>query len=378
MLNRKQSHKRIVNSTLCAAITFGLFTTQSSLAEEVSVGSYYGNYDVTQKSPGQQSLSLRGPIMETWALPAVPDKKLRIGISIPHVQDSYWHAVNYGLTSEAERLNVEFVVKEAGGYSYLNTQQQQLNELVELGVDGIILGSISYSGNNELVQQIDTQGIPVIEVINDIEAQSISAKSIVSFYDMGYLAGEYVANDAEEAGKNKVNVIFLPGPKNSGWADDSFTGFQSATDFFPGELNVVAVEWGDTSAKAQGDLLANALAAHPDVDYVIGNAVAAELAPAIISKSGQKSKVIGTYITPALYKGITNGTIAAAPADMTVDQARIAMGMMIRLLKDEKPGTDFPFRAGPLIPVLSKSNITDYSYEKLFGPKDYSVRMDNL
>lgn len=371
MINRK-----FLTSTICAAVAVGSFAVPLSYAEEVSVGSFYGNYDVGQKNPGQQALSLRGPIIETWKLPAAPEKKLRIGISIPHVQDSYWHAVSYGLTSEAERLNVELVLKEAGGYSNLGTQQDQLNELVGMGVDGIILGSISYSGNNDIVKDIDTKGIPVVEVINDIEAQNISAKSLVSFYDMGYLAGEFVANDAEKEGKEKVNVVFLPGPKNSGWADDSFTGFQSATDFFPGEMNVVAVKWGDTSAKAQGDLLAAALKEYPDVDYVIGNAVAAELAPTVISKSGQNSKVIGTYITPALYEGINNGTIAAAPADMTVDQARIAMGMMVRLLEDEKPGQDFPFRTGPLIPVLSKANINDYSYEKLFGPKGYAATLD--
>ncbi len=368
-------------SLLCARIGFIAFLlvccsalpvhAEDQAPDSIRVTSFYGNYDVSKKSPGQHALSLRGPKMEAWALPSKPQKPYHIGVSFPHIKDSYWLAVNYGIMEEAARLGVSFTLLEAGGYDNLATQQEQLQALVAKGVDGIILGSISYAGNNDIVQSITEGGIPVIEVINDIEAPAIAAKALVSFYEMGFFAGEFVAQDAAAAGKSTLQVAFFPGPKGSGWADDTVDGFKAATEFFEGDISIVAVEWGDTGLGKQAELIKTVLQQHPDLDYVVGNAVAATVAPDILAETGSRAKVVGTYITPALYERINDGKVAAAPADMTVDQARIAVGMMTRLLDGEVPGKDFPFRAGPLIPVVTMETIADFPYKTLFGPKGF-------
>lgn len=337
----------------------------------IKVASFYGKYDVSRKSPGQHALSLRGPKMESWALPPKPSKPYHIGVSFPHLKDSYWLAVNYGILAEAERLGVSFTLMEAGGYDNLPTQQEQLQALADKGVDGIILASISYDGNNDMVQSLAANGTPVIEVINDIEAEAIAAKALVSFYEMGFFAGEFVASDAAAAGKKELKVAFFPGPKGSGWADDTLLGFRSATEFFEGNIELVAVEWGDTGLDKQAALIRSVLSANPELDYIVGNAVAATVAPDLLVGAASAPKVVGTYITPALYARIQDGQVAAAPADMTVDQARIAVGMMVRLLDGETPGKDFPFRTGPLIPIVTSANIATFPYKQLFGPKGF-------
>jgi protein TorT len=273
---------------------------------------------------------------------------------------------------EARSIGVGIRLVEAGGYDNLPTQQAQLTELAQAGVDGIILGSISYTGNNDIVAALAEDGVPVIEVINDIEAGAIAAKALVSFYDMGFFAGEHVAAQAEAEDKDAVSVLFLPGPKGSGWADDTLVGFQAATEFAMADITLLDVKWGDTGAKAQSELLVEALAAHPEVDYIVGNAVAADVAVDILQQAERSAKIVSTYITPPVYDHIREGDIEAAPADMTVDQARIAVGMMVRLLNGEEPGKDFPFRAGPLIPVVTRTSIGEISYERLFGPRDFT------
>ena len=52
-------------------------------------------------------------------------------------------------------------------------------------------------------------------------------------------------------------------------------------------------------------------------------------------------------------------------------QGQMAVDMMVRILNGEKPGKDFPFRAGPIIPTIVKGNMADYPYELLFGPKTF-------
>ena len=68
--------------------------------------------------------------IETWEVPfdysspsravryeplATATKKWRICASYPHLKDSYWLSVNYGMVLEAERLGVALQVVEAAG-----------------------------------------------------------------------------------------------------------------------------------------------------------------------------------------------------------------------------------------------------------------------
>ena len=49
------------------------------------------------------------------------------------------------------------------------------------GADAVIIGAISYDGLNNLVKEIRTKNIPVIDVINGMSSPELSAKSLVSF-----------------------------------------------------------------------------------------------------------------------------------------------------------------------------------------------------
>ncbi|MGL1862419.1 MAG: TMAO reductase system periplasmic protein TorT [Pseudodesulfovibrio sp.] len=340
----------------------------------IQVKSYYGKYDASQKKPGQASASLKRAKLEEWTPPGRRGNAYTLGVAFPHIKDSYWVAVNYGIIQEAKRLGVGVKILEAGGYGELDKQIQQMQELARGDVDGILVGSISYTGNDTVISEIVKRGVPVVEMINDVHAPDVSAKAMVSFHDMGYYAGEFVAEHAEEAGLDDVRVIFLPGPKNSGWAPETLDGFRAAMEFYPGKVDVVDIKWGDTGAVAQSRLLLESLNTHGRVDYVVGNAVAAEAAPGILKTIGmdKSTTVVSTYIIPSLYDKIAQGLVAAAPSDLTVFQGRMAVNMLVRLLDGEKAGTDFPFRSGPFIPMVTPENISSYPYEGLFGPRNYS------
>ncbi len=363
-------------AVLAVAVVF-LLSAALCLASEkkewwpVKVNAYYGQYDVKDKQPGRPSKSLEGPKLEDFVPPTKANKPYTIGVSFPHLKDPYWLAVDYGIISEAERLGVGIQLVAAGGYTELANQVNQVENLAQQGVDGIILGSISYTALDPVVSEIVKKGIPVIEVINDIQAPSIVAKSLVSFFDMGYHAAEFVMEDAKD--KPEINVVFLPGPAGSGWAPDTLDGFKAAVEKFKGKVNILAVKWGDTGKNVQLGLIEDALQTFPKIDYLVGNAVAADAAVGPLKETGRAKdvKVVSTYIIPPLYDKIKAGTVAAAPSDLTVTQGQMAVDMMVRVLNGEKPGKDFPFRAGPIIPTITKKTINDYPYELLFGPRDF-------
>ncbi|AFM24826.1 TMAO reductase system periplasmic protein TorT [Desulfomonile tiedjei] len=376
-VGRSMSSRKLVSAIVLVS---GIFLANSlmCLAAEkpwwpVKVNSYYGTYDVKQKKSGKPAASLDGPKAEDWSPPEKADKPYVIGVSFPHLKDPYWLAVNYGIMSEAKRLGVGVQLVAAGGYTEVEKQVSQVENLGQQKVDGIILGSISYTALDPAVAELTKKKIPVVEVINDIQAQDIAGKALVSFFDMGKHAGEFVVSDAKTQSKKEINVVFLPGPAGSGWAPDTLDGFNEAIKQFEGKVNMLAVKWGDTGKNVQLDLIENSLKTFPTIDYLVGNAVAADAAVGPLAETGRTKsvKVVSTYIIPPLYEKIKKGTVAAAPSDLTVTQGQMAVDMMVRILNGQKAGKDFPFRAGPIIPTLTQANIDQYPYELLFGPRDF-------
>ncbi|HYN00676.1 MAG TPA: substrate-binding domain-containing protein, partial [Aestuariivirgaceae bacterium] len=116
-----------------------------------------------------------------------------ICVSFPHMKDAYWIAVDYGVAEEAKRQGVKMTLLEAGGYTNLNKQISQIEDCVANGAQAVIIGAISYEGLNNLVKEIRSKNIPVIDVINGMSSPDLSAKSLVSFGEMGFKAGEYIA-----------------------------------------------------------------------------------------------------------------------------------------------------------------------------------------
>jgi protein TorT len=112
-------------------------------------------------------------------------QKWNICVSFPHMKDAYWIAVDYGVAEEAKRTGVKMTLLEAGGYTNLNKQISQIEDCVANGAQAVIIGAISFDGLNNLVKEVRSKNIPVIDVINGMSSPELSAKSLVSFGEMG-------------------------------------------------------------------------------------------------------------------------------------------------------------------------------------------------
>src|SRR5262245_35116506 len=104
------------------------------------------------------------------------DKKWDICVSFPHMKDSYWMAVDYGVVAESEREGVKMTLVEAGGYTNLNKQISQIEDCVSAGSQGVVIGAISFDGLNNLVSELKSKNIPVIDVIKGLSSHDLSAK----------------------------------------------------------------------------------------------------------------------------------------------------------------------------------------------------------
>jgi protein TorT len=290
-------------------------------------------------------------------------KKWDICVSFPTTKDAYWVGVDYGVVEEAKRLGVKMQLVEAGGYTNLNKQISQIEDCVARGANAVIIGAISADGLNNVIKTVAAKKIPVIDVINGINSPDISAKSLVSFYTMGHSAGEHLAK-LHPAGSPKVKVGWFPGPAGAGWVEAAHKGFADAVK--NSSLQVLDPKYGDTGKEAQAKLVEDVLQANPDLSYIAGTAVTAEVAQGIVRSRNldNKVKVMAFYMTPGVYEGIQKGRIMAAPADSMVIQGRIAMDQAVRLLE----GKEVTKHVGPKIFVVDQGNIKTTRRDDILAP----------
>ena len=289
-----------------------------------------------------------------------------ICVSFPHMKDAYWSAVNYGVVAEAQRQGVKMQLVEAGGYTNLNTQISQIEDCVSAGANAVIIGAISFDGLNNLVTEIRKKDIPVIDVINGMSSPELSAKSLVSFGEMGYKAGEYIAQK-HPTGSEKVKVAWFPGPPGAGWVEAGNQGFQDAIK--DSAIEVVETKYGDTGKEVQLKLVEDTLEAHPDINYIVGTAVTAEAAVGLLRSRDllDQIQIMSYYFTPGVYQGIQRGQILAAPTDSAVIQGRIAIDQAVRILE----GQGYEKHVGPKLYVIDDSNVDSFDRDSSLAPDSF-------
>jgi protein TorT len=287
-------------------------------------------------------------------------------VSFPHMKDAYWLGVNYGVVEEARRQGVRLQLVEAGGYTELPKQIAQIEDCVAAGADAVIIGAISYDGLNNLVAEVRGRNIPVIDVINGMSSPELSAKSLVSFGEMGAKAGEFLA-ELHPAGGAPAKVAWFPGPAGAGWVEAGNAGFLGAVE--GSALEVVETKYGDTGKEVQSKLVEDTLEAHPDLAYIVGTAVTAEAAVPILRTRGldDRIKIVSYYYTPGVDQGIRRGQILAAPTDSPVIQGRIAVDQAVRILE----GKDHIKHVGPALFVVTADNIKDFDTASTLAPASF-------
>jgi len=290
-------------------------------------------------------------------------RKWRICASYPHLKDSYWLSVNYGMVEVARRLGVALRVVEAGGYPNLERQIAQIRDCTADGkADVLLVGTVSFDGLTDTILEI-AKRIPVVAVVNDIADPGISAKAGVSWVTMGRRIGEYLAQ-SHPKGSPPVKIAWFPGPKKSGWVPFVEEGFLDALSKSSAEIAIT--KWGDTGREIQFNLVEEALEERPDVDYIVGSAVTAEAAISILRARGlnDRIKVLADYFTHGVYRGIKRGRVLVAPTDFPVLQGRLGIDMAVRLLE----GKLTVIHAGPAIVLVDRNNVDRLGPEESLAP----------
>jgi protein TorT len=281
----------------------------------------------------------------------------RICALLPHGRDKYWWGVAWGLQSEAQRQGVKLGIYQAGGYEFLDVQRKQFADCLAMQADAIILAAIAADGLDEAIGRAVLQGTPVIDLVNGVNSERVTARSLVSFADMSAAAAKYLHT---HAGTRPVRVAWFPGPKGAGWVMDAERGIERA---FKGTA-VTLMHGGYAAPESNRQMsLVRPLFTTSPPDYVLGNAVAVEVTASLIQYRKAPTSLIAFYASEPVVALIREGRVLAAASDAPVVQARIAIDLAVRALEK----APFPKRVSPAIEMLDAHMLETYDVSKLFA-----------
>lgn len=260
-------------------------------------------------------------------------KAWNICVLFPHMKDTFWVAVDYGVVEEAKRMGVNMTLYEAGGYENLPKQLSQFDDCMAGNFDAIVVGPISEAGLDKKFAEGVKAGKVIISTVNPVSKATVTAKTTVDFTKMGEQTGTYLVSYLK--GKT-ANVGTFPGPAGSGWAEAFLDGFKKAV---AGKSNVKVLDdkFGDSGVAVQSGLIQNALQAYPDMNVIWGCSPAAEAAVGAVAQAGRKGVLImASYENQAMLDALNKKEILGFATQYPVMQGRIAIDMAVRAL-EKKP-----------------------------------------
>ncbi len=250
---------------------------------------------------------------------------LSVCVLVPHFKDEYWLSVAYGIEQTAKRLQVVPHFFEAGGYRSHERQIGQIEACEHSGVDAILIGTVT-SDHPDLLAAIEraARAAPVVALSNELHSDALKATVGVDWRDMGLELGRFLA-ERHPAGTAPKSAVLLSGPAESGWVGPLEAGLRAA--LAGAVLEIREVFRADTGQSEQLDALERALAAYPNPDYIIGPAPAIEAAMGLFQASAVRTapRLVATYVSHSVRRGLINGRVLAAPNDDPQGQGAMAI-----------------------------------------------------
>ncbi len=285
-------------------------------------------------------------------------------VLVPHFKDEYWLSVAYGIEQASRQHDVAPRFFEAGGYRAREQQLRQLETCERLGVEAILIGAVT-SDHPDLLAAIEraARAVPVIALVNELHSDALSARVGVDWRDMGLELGRFLT-ELHPQGTPPQTAVLLSGPEESGWVAPVELGLKAG--LADAAIQIAAVFRADTGQSEQLDALERALRAYPAPDYIIGPAPAIEAAMGLIDagSAAKAPKLVATYVSHSVRRGLVNGRVLVAPNDDPQAQGTMAVEVMLRVLSGEKIGG----LAGPDIRLVTR----DTSLEGVrLSPADY-------
>ncbi len=166
------------------------------------------------------------------------DKKYRIGVS--QCSDDIWRDKQNTELKMAAYFHDNVELKFAAAYDSDERQIQQIDSLVNEGIDLLIVAPNQIATISPAIDRTFEKGIPVIVFERKTNSRKYTAYMGADNYEMGKIMGEYIATRLQGKGK----LMEVMGLKGSSPSIERHNGFRDALKDYP-HLEVIATLQGD-------------------------------------------------------------------------------------------------------------------------------------
>lgn len=251
-----------------------------------------------------------------------------IGVSVPDSTEAFWTSIAYGVEDEAKKKGVEVVLVSAGGDANVDKQISQIQDLIQRGVDALIVGATNGDGVVPVVEQAVAKGIPVIGLSSIPNTDKIASAVGADHYGMGKLQAECLGKLLNGKGK----VAMMAGPSGQSWAEERARGFkETMAKEFP-NIEIIAENHTSDNRNAATTLMEDWLQRFPDLNgvYSASDDIGAGAVDAIKAAGKTGSILISSSnLSPISEQYLKEGLLACDSTQQIVLQGRVAVDQAV-------------------------------------------------
>lgn len=177
-------------------------------------------------------------------------EKITIGFSQCLSNDAWRQVMNSEVFTEANLIdddNIEVIYRTADGNN--DKQIKQIEELVDQGVDVLIISPNEAAPLTDIVGQTYKKGVPVIVVDRNINSNDFTAFIGGNNFEVGISAGTMALNKLEQRGLKKARILQITGLPGSSPAEQRQNGFnQNISNNSEHSIEILQADWHEETA----------------------------------------------------------------------------------------------------------------------------------
>lgn len=262
--------------------------------------------------------------------------KAKVGFSISTLNNPFFVTLRDAAQEVADANDVELIVLDANDDT--SKQLNDMEDLLQQKVDVIIVNPTDSDAIVTSVEAANEANIPVIAIDRSANGGVITSYIASDNIRGGELAGEYIAEALDGAGK----VIELEGIAGTSPARDRGKGFNDAIAKYP-DIEKIAAQTANFDRAEGLTVMENLLQAHPEIDAVFAhNDEMALGALEAIKASGREIIMVGFDATDDGLKAIEDGLMQATIAEQAELMGKTGMEVAVDIINGKDVDAEIP------------------------------------
>lgn len=287
-------------------------------------------------------------------------------IILPDSIDYYWEAINYGLFTAAKEYKQSLHIYTLKDSSLIHSidpttcSNQQADVIIVYHPDSRVIDALA-----DIYHPADVPIICINVSSKHCQLQLGAPIKYQRLFLSNWLYKEYQNRNTP------LKIAIFPGE------DDSSTHAQLTaelnTDPEDPLLNIVTVQYSESSLFKQSRAVEDVKKHFPDLDILIGTESAIRIATKIFQSTTEPMPdFISLNFSPKILRELKRNTIKLAMSENTVLLAKQAIYVAIEYLQ----GHQIPYQTSPPLEMISPSLITTYEYRKAIAPQQFRPMLD--